>query len=259
MSPTVPFGSRSFQMSWKEAAIALIAGLGLAALLVGWWRSSDETAPDEAVQMTAQARLAPPVIPTPVVRPAPTASAAGLVLYGVLGGDGDRAAVIIGDATSQRLVRVGREVAPGVRLRSVDATGAMLMEGDHAVRISLADAAGRSSLTPVSEGVPSAAAGTAAYRSREAPDETREFRLGVVPRSENGAITGFVIRPDNEVPIFAKAGLRPGDVITTVNGRAFASERELDGLSREIAVSSTLVIGYERNGQRLESRVDIAK
>lgn len=200
---------------------------------------------------------APPVAPL-----VPPASADGLVLHGVLGGVGsDAAAIIARPDGSQLLARVGRTVLPGVVLRSVDRTGALLMVGDRPMRLGLIDGSGRSSLTtadgPARDASTPGNAG--AYRPRDARAETIEFRLGLLPRVQDGRITGFSIKPDAKMPILAQAGLRPGDVVTGMNGRAILSESDIEGIAREIKISNTMVFQIERDSQRKEVRVDIAK
>lgn len=268
MSGSVSIGTRRLSMSWKEGALALAGGLALAAGLVAILRPS-ASIEEDPVSVSPPPQPPPaaaitPSVPAPSVPARPAASAEGLVLFGVLGGAGDRASAIIGAADgSQRLVRIGREAAPGITLRAVEATAVLLSDGGRTVRLALADGAGRSSVTPV-ETEPGGTTGSTPsssdpYRRRPARDETTEFRLGLVARTEQGQTTGFAIRPDAQIPIFRQAGLQPGDVVFSVNGRAFASEREIDGLSREIGLSKTLVVGYERGGVRHEARVNIAE
>lgn len=198
----------------------------------------------------------------PVAPHVPPASADGLVLHGVLGGVGDEAAAIIARPDgSQLLARVGRAILPGVVLRGVDRTGALLMVGDRPMRLGLIDGAGRSSLTTADGSAQGAStSGNAgAYRPRDARAETIEFRLGLSPRVQDGRITGFTIKPDAKMPIFEQAGLRPGDVVTGMNGRGILAESDIDGIARETRLSNTMVFQIERDGQRKEVRVDVAR
>lgn len=237
---------------------------GAAVLLpVIWWATlpDDDVVP---VEVTAPAP-SPLAAPTPTSAPAlpvpaPMASPEGLKLHGVLGGSGPNASAIIGKADGgQMLVRIGRAVMPGLVLTRIERDAAIFEQNGSAYRLSLVDGSGASRLTPVSAGQGSAADTGNGYYRKDATAESVEFRQALTPHRINGQITGFAIRPGNDVDLFRKAGLKPGDIVTTINGRAFASEGEVNGLAREIGVSAMLEIGYERDGVHQETRVTIAR
>lgn len=265
--------ARRFSGSPAEIGVALVGGLGLAALLVAVLRPGGDAAASPELTQTPPASatssdftgsVVPQVQPPPTVAAVPAASAEGLALHGVMSG---AAIVAIADGR-QMLVRVGRPIRPGVMLEGVDRTGAILSVNGQAMRLSLIDGASGSRLSTISPPAsasaaaapPVAAAGNPrAPKPRDLARTAAEFRQGLAPRAEGGQVTGFTIKPDASMVILERAGLRPGDVVIGVNGRAFASEDEVNGLAREASISPTLVFEYERGGKRQEARVDISE
>ena len=219
----------------------LVIGALLLYLLFGRGEPEPPAAPpSQATQ--AVTTMAPPVDMPQAPPVAPPADASTLRLYGVLGGG-----AIIGLADgSQRYVPLGREVLPGLRLVRVEVRHAVLDSGGAEVRLGfdgVADAAG----APVQAAPPPA--GDAALRQ-----ETQRYRLGLVARRENGRATGFTVRPGAELPVLARAGIQPGDVILSVNGSQLNEEQLLE-LAWTIANSARTEFEVERGGRRLRLAV----
>jgi general secretion pathway protein C len=85
------------------------------------------------------------------------------------------------------------------------------------------------------------------------------FRTALAPRRSGGRVTGFTIRPGANIPILARAGMQPGDVLVAVNGQAFESEEKVLELASEIAGSYTADFEFERGGQRMRRSIEINK
>ncbi len=231
--------------------LALIVGGGLVLLLLAWWL----TAPGDEPPTTSTPAPAAPE-PLPVAAPMPAATVAappaapvpsteGLRLFGLLG-----SGAIIGfpDGT-QRLVRIGRDVLPGVTLVAVRQHNVLLRSGGGDL---ILDFGG------VGAAPGAAAPGTApaGHPAAEAAlrDETLRYRLGLAPRMEGGRVTGFTIRPGTSLPALQRAGLRPGDTILSVNGSRLDEERMLE-LAWTIANSDRTEFEYERGGRRQRAAV----
>lgn len=236
--------------STREWLIAGVAGLLLSAGLVTLLRPAAPM-PENDPLTAGPAPIAPPMASSPpppsAAAPAP-ADISGLILRGVMGGAETGAIIVEFPGGRQARFAVGREVVPGITLKAVEPQSALLSGPGGELRLALpgADLAGRATAAPT--------------RSAAAPDiarQTTAFRTGLAPRKrEDGRITGFTIRPDTDLPAFAKAGLKPGDVVIAINGRAFASEAEVDKLANEIRISPTVVFEYERDGKRAEARLN---
>jgi len=247
----------------------LIAGaVAAAAILVVLWPSSDfdtepleltDTAPPpprvntdapaspETANQRAEASLMPPAVSP--------ASAAGMTLHGVFGDIAGQGSAIIGlPDGQQRLIRVGRAIAPGMILQTVERKSVTLLVNGQQVRLAFPEAIGEGERPSAGNTVPPAGEADALQRARK---ETTQFRLGLAPRQQGGRVTGYAIKPNASMPIFDRAGLRPGDVITLVNGQAFESQEKVLELSDEIAGSNTVEFDFERNGQKMKAAVKI--
>lgn len=246
-----------------RAAWLAMGGAGLCALLAialpDRDAAADVSGPDTEAAVPAVAPAlpaSPPVVAAAMPTPA-TASIADLVLYGVTG----QAAVIARRGGSQMLVRPGWQAAPGVVLKSVRLDAVLLSDHGRDVTLALVDASGTSRLSGVESGaralLMAAAGGQARPPSQSERNSGIEFQLALAPREEGGRVTGFVFKPGAPAPILTAAGLKPGDVVVSVNGRGLLTKDDVAGLAREVAVSPEMRFGYERAGQTLEGRTNI--
>jgi general secretion pathway protein C len=176
---------------------------------------------------------APPPAPPPV---APAASPEGLRLHGVTGAG----AIIAMPDGNQRLVRLGRDVLPGLKLEQVRLDHALLRSAAGAFRL---DFTGVTAAGAPAVPVQPAAADEAAQR-----EETLRYRLGLEPRRVGERIASHVVRPGANLPVLQRAGLRPGDVILRVNGSQLDEER-LAELAWTIANSERVEFEIERDGR----------
>lgn len=246
LRPYLPIVRGSTRAWLLAAAAGLLLCAGLSALL----RPADPAMPEASRVDRGPAQIPTPSAPVAAAPVAPSAMAdlSGLILRGVMGGAATGAIIVEFPGGRQARFPVGREIVPGVTLKAVEPQSALLssQSGDRRLTLPGADLAGLA---------------TAPVKAPAAPDIARQtiaFRTGLAPRKRaDGRITGFAIRPDADLPIFAKAGLRPGDVVIAVNGRAFASESEVDKLANEFRISPTVALEYERDGKRSELRVNI--
>lgn len=187
------------------AAVALAL---VAILLFG--RGAEE--PPAAVPAPPPAPASPAISPAATPQPTPPVSLDGLRLHGVAG-----AGAIIGTGDGiQHLVPIGRDVRPGLVLASVGGDHAVLRAGATTYRL------GFDGVTATGAGPAAAPAtdGTAALR-----EEALRYHLAFAPVTTGGRVTGHVVRAGASVPALARAGIRPGDVIRSVNGTEFDAER----------------------------------
>jgi general secretion pathway protein C len=193
-------------------------------------------APSSVELVQPDARTAPPPPPIVAMPPpagiVPAADLSQLRLFGVLGSG---AVIGMADGT-QRFVPLGREILPGVILRRV--------EVHHAV---LAGASGEARLG--FDGIAPAPAPIAPAETAQREDALR-YRLGLAPRQVDGRVSGHVVRAGASLPALEQAGIRPGDLILSVNGSELDAER-LDELAWQIANSTRVEFEVERGGRRL--------
>lgn len=210
--------------------------------------------------------VVPSSVPVPVGAPvsaAPTAtatataatgSADGLILFGV-SGFGARGSAIVGDAPdAQRYIRAGSFVRPGIRLIGVDRTGAILDRAGTRLRLSLMTN-GASKLAEVAA-VPAALVRVADPTERQR-QETQQFTRALAPIVKDGRVLGYTITDSATVPVFVRAGVKPGDVLISVNGRGIVTDADIATLSHEIDASKTMRFEIERGGVRQTLRLDL--
>ena len=248
-------------LSPRERLFLAAGAAALLAFLLYMLLPSDE---ESGVELAASPPVAapPPPLPAPLpIQPVAVAqppvsnvsALSGVVLRGVMGG-GPRGGAGVFDAAggTQRVVRVGREIVPGVVLREIGVRHAIASTGSGDVRLDLNTAGG----TVLASAPAPAQAPVVPAMTRSAlasiPRETMQYRLGLRPVQSGGRVTGYAVKPGAPLPHFGNAGLQPGDVIVGVNGSAFDAER-LTELSWAIANSSQTEFEFLRGGKRMKA------
>lgn len=245
----------------RERMLVTVAGAALLFFLLYllFWRGAEQDGPVELADAPpAPATIAPaPVPPTASVSPFPTpvvtapvasvTATSGLTLQGVSGGGpGGGAALVQFGNGAQRLVRIGREIAPGTVLKSVGLTHAIVSSSGGDLRLDL-NRPGATAVTAVA-GAMSAPVQPAA-RAEQA--ETLGLRLGLIPRKIGGRTSGYTVRPGAGLSRLARAGLQSGDVITRVNGSELDEERLLE-LSSQMTNSARMDLDVIRGGRTMK-------
>lgn len=218
-------------------------GAVIVALLVFLlFRSGDSSEPAPVDIVPQQAQPAPP--PAAAMAAPPQTDASQLRLFGVMG-----AGAVLGFADgSQRYVPIGRDVLPGLRLVRVEVRHAVLQSAGGEIRLGFDGVAAAPAAPPGQAAT--APTGEAALR-----EETTRYRLGLAPRTQSGRVTGFAVRPGADLPALARAGIRPGDVIVSVNGSTFDEERMLE-LAWQLANSTRAEFEVERGGRRVRMALE---
>ena len=246
-------------LSARERKLLFVGGVALLLFLAYLLlRPGSETGPVELAATPPPPVMAPgpPSVPLPLIiapppAPAPAASAstAGIVLQGVSGGGpGGGAALFQYPAGGQRLVRIGREILPGMILKSVGPSYALASSGGGDLRLELGKpgAVQVAAAAPVATASPAAATGPVADKV-----ETTELRLGLQPVESGGRVRGYRFREGASLRRLQQAGLRPGDVITGVNGSVLDEERLME-LSWSMSNSERTEFDVIRNGKPIK-------
>lgn len=170
-------------------------------------------------------------------------------LYGVrVAGGGRGSAIIAGPDGRQLSVGVGEEIVSGVTLVSVSGDHAIIRRGGAEERLIFAPVQPSSPPPPVAAPPPTAPpAQTVADVTRPIDRSGVVNAIGLQPRRAEGRVNGFVLIPRGDTSGLAAAGLRPGDVILTVNGQEITAENQLE-LMQDLRRAPQAVIGFERDG-----------
>jgi hypothetical protein len=155
------------------------------------------------------------------------------------------AAAIIGSRLGgQRVVAVGRDYRPGLRLAEVGVDYAVLHDGAQAIRLELSRyASGGSART------------TAALPAQaEQKIEAAVLRNILKPVMANNRIGGYALKGGESLPQLLRAGLQPGDVIVSVNGSQLDEER-MSELAWQMGNAAKTEFVFVRNGRKMRASV----
>ncbi|WP_299322518.1 type II secretion system protein N [Parasphingopyxis sp.] len=227
--------------------LAILIGGGLVALFLLLWIFRDGEAPPPAAPDAGTAPPAP-AAPAPAApsaeSPTPPSgdSVASLRLHGVMGLGDTGAAIVSNGAGPQRLVRVGREVLPGVPLLAVAGDHILVRENGREVRLAFeaegATAAGSSS------------GGSTAEPGSEAPDrEAIEYQAALTSYRIDGRHAGYQFREGRMPEIFQEAGVQPDDVLLRFGGFRLESSENVASIPGRIRQGGWIEIEILRNGE----------
>jgi general secretion pathway protein C len=189
------------------------------------------------------------------VQPA-TVTALQLTLFGTRIDEamGGGSAIIAGPDGVQQSVAVGAEIQPGVRLKSV-AFDHVTIERGGADEDLFLDQSG--AVAPVTPGTPAPAAGGAPAAAGIQVAQLRQ-EIGFIPRIDAGRISGLTVRPQGTGNAFRAAGLKDGDVITSLGGRPVSGPGDLDRIAKDFAGGGNVPITVERGQDTLTLAITIA-
>lgn len=181
-----------------------------------------------------------------------------LTLIGILSGNGeeDSRALIANSANEEKPYKVGDDLDRGVTLDAIFPDRVVLMRNGkpEILRLNKDQPAGAiASSGPVdsSAGVDSgAAANLASARDQIMQDPSRASEyIRVQPASVNGQLRGYRIYPGRDRELFNSVGLRPGDVVTAVNGIELDNAQKALQMLNDLSRASNFVLTVERGGQ----------
>lgn len=180
-----------------------------------------------------------------------------LTLYGtrINEATGRGSAILAGPDNVQQSVAVGEEIMPGVVLKEVAFDHVVIERGGTREDLFLDQSAGGATPTPL----PGDAQSVAAPQSTSGITVQQFQReIGFVPRVEGGRISGLVVRPSGSGEAFRLAGLKDGDIVVEIGGRAVQGPGDVERLATQFADGGTMAITVERGGQRLPLSVQVA-
>ncbi|GAC1625268.1 MAG: GspC family type II secretion system variant ExeC [Nevskia sp.] len=163
---------------------------------------------------------------------------------------------------------IGDDVARGVTLQAIFPDRVILARGGKLETLRLdKDAAGSGSLLPASasgDAQPaesaSAAASLAAIRNQLLADPSKVADyIRVQPVNSGNGINGYRIYPGKDRSIFTAAGLRPGDIVTAVNGVQLNDPGKSLQLLSDLSQNNQLNLTVDRGGQPQNFNINLAQ
>ena len=278
----LPVWLRAGRRSPREIGPLLLAGL-LGALLIwqlvrllwtvitplsplGAWQPQAAVIASPAERRALFASFDPFFRSAPQGPASATVTALGLTLFGININEatGGGSAIIAGEDGVQTSYAVGDEIAPGVRLVGVAFDHVLLDRGGARESLFLdqsGEAAVANPATPLPSPTPEVGSTgtTGVSASGEMSPATLKAGVGFAPRAENGRVTGLVVQPQGDGAVFRAAGLRPGDVIRSVNGRPIGSAGDAAALANQIAPGARISLEVERGASVVPVAIFLSK
>lgn len=209
--------------------------------------------------------------PDPLVDDDAATTKLNLQLQGLISSDNAaEARAIIAAGSEQSLYRIGEEIKDnrGVKLAKVMDQRIILDNNGHFESLWLyseEDFKNSASARKTSHQVPRSGRPPAA----KAPPVDRSIARSQIPKSisdvvrfsvhrEDGSMVGYKIRPGRDRALFEQVGLKTGDVVTTVNGRAMTDPKQLREVYQDLktATEANLVVRRGDNELPITIRVD---
>jgi general secretion pathway protein C len=144
---------------------------------------------------------------------------------------------------------VGDEIMPGVTLKSVSFDGVTIDRGGVAEQIFL----DQSVVAPVA--APAAGAAMDPGVAPPAQPGALANDIAYAPRLEKGQVTGFVVSPKGAGTAFNAAGLKAGDVLTSINGQGIRSVEDVRNAMQATSPSGIVTLAVERGGKAIGLQV----
>lgn len=179
-----------------------------------------------------------------------------LNLLGILAsGDKDSRALIGSSNGEEKPYAIGDEVISGTKLQAIYADRVILTRSGKYETLRLnKDAPSKESLTyqppPATTGSAETAQALAQIREEILSDPTKASNyLRVQPANVNGQLKGYRIYPGRERETFQQLGLRPGDLVTAVNGIQLDDNQKALQLLGDLSQATAVSLTIERGGQ----------
>lgn len=175
--------------------------------------------------------------------------ATGFILHSTrVWGDGLGTAILSPAGGQQGAYAIGEEVTPGVALARVASDHVEIDVNGQRMRVGF-PGANAASVLQAAASLP--ATYNAAARAASVPTLSG---LPLQPASRNGRQIGFEVMPHAGTGALAVAGLRPGDIVLSVNGVSAASA-DLSAYRTLLLSGQPVDIRFERGGQLLSARL----
>ena len=202
-------------------------------------------------------------------------TALSLTLFGtrVDEASGRGSAIIAGADGVQNSIAVGDEIQPGVTLKAVAFDHVTIDRGGaeedlFIVQSDTTPASPEATGTPAPGGYtppviqspgamqpPPPPIGPAASG---VPVAQLRSEIGFIPRIDAGRISGLVVRSQGTGAVFRQAGLRDGDVGTSIGGRPVTGQGDLERVTADFARGGNIPITVERGSNTLPLAITIA-
>lgn len=180
-----------------------------------------------------------------------TVTSLSLTLFGtrVNENSGSGSAILAGADGVQQSYAVGEEILPGVTLTAVAFDHVVLSRNgvkeslfmDQSVPAETVGAAAAAAPAPVAPAINNS--GEVRINSTALRDA-----VGAAPRTEGGKVTGLILSAKDDGMMLRNAGLAPGDIVVSINGRPVGSAADI---AAQMRPGAKLTLEVERGAQKI--------
>jgi general secretion pathway protein C len=180
-------------------------------------------------------------------------------LLGILAGSNERdsLALIAKEGGDEAPYSIGDDISPGVNLQAIFVDRVILSRNGRLETLRLdKDAPSNApvfnpvtSTAEVQEGTPAAAEMLSQIKDQLAADPSKAANfIRVQPMTGEAGLKGYRVYPGPDRGAFTAAGLKPGDVVTSINGAPLSDPAQALQLLQGLAQSNSVTLSVERNG-----------
>jgi general secretion pathway protein C len=262
---------------WAAGIAGLAVGVQLALLITQFFRGEPATAPAFTAMPAGAASPAPPIDVAGIVNAklfgagttsvdpsAAPPSSMPLVLAGVLADpDPQRGFAIIGESAATAKLRVvGDSLPGGARLHSIYGDRVIIERAGALESVTLPRQSSGPVMPVAAAPLPGAEAGAAVERVRQIVQRDPGL-IGDLMRPtkvfDKGQLRGYRVYPGRNPAAFSRLGLRPGDLITSINGTPLDDASRGDEIIRTMGSAAEVRVGLMRNGRPSELTLNLAE
>lgn len=238
------------------AEVAGLSALGISLAALMWATVSPKGATAEAAAntgvdsdgrltdiVTRLSNIDDPFVRGGAIQTVNVADASGFVLHSTRAmTDGVSTAILSPSGGQQGAYAVGEEITPGVMLAMVASDHVEIEVSGQRMRVAFP---GASAVPAIQMATSLPADYSAAAKSAALPGVSG---LPLQPVSRNGRPAGFEVMRHADGGVLAAAGLKPGDVLLSVNGVS-AAAADLSAYRAQLLSGQPVEIRFERSGQ----------
>lgn len=194
-----------------------------------------------------------------------------LTLIGLLADDREQySRALIASQNEEKAYAIGDDVTRGVTLQAIFPDRVILSRGGRLETLRLdRDQPGSGTATAYAEPVPqSTAPGVDAAEAQQLaavrdevlrePAKASEY-IRIQPANVAGALKGYRVYPGRDRSAFSAAGLRPGDLVTAVNGVQLDDPAKALQLLADLGQAGQVNLVIERGGQTQNISINLAQ
>ena len=170
---------------------------------------------------------------------------------------GGGSAILAGADGVQQSYDVGDEVMPGVVLAKIAFDHVVLSQNGTEESLYMDQSTPAETVSgaqAAQPAVPPAASAAPASGEVKLNAVTLRDSIGVAPRSVGGKVTGLVLSAKDDGAMMKNAGLAPGDIIVSINGRPVGSPADI---SAQLRSGAKLSLEVERGSQKIPVGINL--